>query len=1162
MNKWSSKYGFIAFVIALSSGAAPVVSAAPGVISQAPLFVRTAVQPNILFVVDDSGSMDWEVLKTNGGLIAHPGAPNSGNLDMSPNDFDEDREHCAGYNAMAYNPAVTYLPWTGEDNLGNPYQDQSITSARIDPFNPGAGTVNLLSVDGTGLPTVYGVWTDDGDGVYEAGECPVGTNNGGGYTSRSFAGAGWVLVSAAGVNQTNYANWFSYYRKREYVAKRALSDIISSSSSRVGLATLHNNNSVGTPIADVDDISAPLNVAAQTNKSSLMDNLFSINSTGGTPLRQSLEDAGSYYRGNGSGGLFNTNQSTSPILPATLGGMCQQNFTVLMSDGFWNGGAPNVGNADGDNDTIFDGGVYADGVSNTLADVAMEYYENDLAPGIADNVPESNLDNNGDAISGNMHQHMVTYTVAFGVNGTLDPDVADPNAGGFTWPTPVAGNLTTVDDMWHAAYNSRGLFLNAGDPSDLISRFNAAIADIAARAGTASAVSFNSTSLESNTAVYQAVFDSAGWHGNLKSFLISNAGLGVERWGAASGKGTGPKLDDRNLTPNTSTRDVITYNGTQGIPFQWPVDHTNPNATTELSVAQINDLLTNSAGRAAGTTVAQYGAALVNYLRGDFSNEVPNGQQFRDRQGHRLGDIVHSSPIFVGPPSATYPDSLEVTPYSTFKTNNANRTGVVYVGANDGMLHAFRDSDGEELLAYVPGAIASANFGEGMHYLAEQTYAHRYYVDLSPSVADVFIGGNWRTVLVGGLRGGGKSIFALDITNPAKLNESVADAKDLVMWEFSDPDLGFTFSEVQIARMHNGKWAAIIGNGYNAETLTSTGRAKLFIVYLDGTPPTVIDTGEGSIANANCSDPGSDCNGLSTPAVADLNGDAIIDRVYAGDLQGNMWAFDVSDSNPINWGIAHSNGSGTSPLFQACNASPCTSAGKSMNRQPITTKPVLTLHPSKRTQSTEPNVLVMFGTGQYLTSTDNTSTDMQTTYGVWDGGDFGLVNSPVPLGPDDLVGQTISVDVNGFRQLTDNKVNYSPISVTAEYGWKINLPTSKERVIVNSTLFGDILLFNTFIPSTDVCSEGGSGWEMFVDIENGGLPDFALLDINNDGIYDTSDIIAGRQSSGLITTTKIIGNQKVNTSDGNGNGNGGVNSEGIAPGQSGAHRISWTHLEQ
>lgn len=1164
MKTLKNKYLWSAFLVTTLSSSPDGVLAAPGVLADTPLFVSTAVQPNIFFVVDDSGSMDWEVLKTNGALVAHGAGNNSGNLDFSPNDSVEDLEHCAGYNAMAYNPAATYTKWDGVDTNSATYLDQGISSARWNPFNPGSGSTNLLNADGTGIAAVYGVWVDaNSNGTYDAGECPSVTGqDGNGYTTRApfFTDPRWVFVNTlSAAQQTNYANWYSYYRKREYVAKKALSSLISTSTARIGMGTLHNHSSVGTEIKDVDDITLPLNATAQTNKNNLMRQVFRIDSSNGTPLRQALRNAGNYFAGSGGvGNLFGGATPSDPILPESQGGACQQNFTILMSDGFWNGGTPSVGNTDADGAGPWDGGAYADGVSDTLADVAMKYYETDLDASLPPKVPKIS------GIDDNQEQHMVTYTVAFGVNGTLNAGPA-PGATSFAWPTPVANDLRTIDDMRHAAYNGRGLFLSAKDPATLISGLKTAIDDIDDKTGSAAAVAFNATSLQSGTKLFQAFFQSDGWSGDLKAFDLDAQGVPTLAWSAAN------LLDSRNLS--LSPRQIVTYNGTMGVPFAWPADY-NSLAATDVGNAQVADLLVN-APFAANTVVPAeiaanktYGQNLVKYLRGDATNEGVGVGLFRPRDGHRLGDIVHSGPVFVGVPKIPFPDNLEGNSnlYSAFVQAHVNRPGRVYVGANDGMLHVF-DTDGanagEEVFAYMPGAVFSDASGAGLHALAENGYSHRYYVDDTPSVADVFINGAWTTVLVGGLRGGGKGIFALDITDPSVMTEANAGAVSL--WEFTHNDLGYTFSKPQFARMANGKWAAIFGNGYNNDP-NGDGRAKLFIHYIDGSGTVVLDTQAGFMVNSSCADAGSDCNGLSTPALADLDGDVNVDRVYAGDVQGNMWVFDVSDASSANWGVEYKDAvSNPMPLFQACTSATCTSGGKAVNRQPITTKPILARHPTESKVITEPNLLVYFGTGQYLTNADNVSAGLQTFYGVWDGGDYGLAPRTTPLMRSNLVAQTYAETPagSGVRLGTSHTVNYDPSALIAEYGWRIDLPESKERSVVDADLLGEIVFFNTLIPSTSSCSSGGDGWFMNVDLLTGGMPGFAVIDLNNDGDFSNDPVIGGRKSPSALASSGFIRSAGLGkTIQFTTKGDGGLDAVGAQGGPgTGSRRISWTHLE-
>lgn len=1114
---------------------------APGELSDKPLFLGTDVQPNILWLVDDSGSMDWEKLITKEAQSAHSDASTGYYLDFaSPGNNEEKRELCPGYNVMAYDPNKVYLPWAGEDKSNNIYTDSDVTSARKDPYlndgdtfsdNYGNDDADYSDSDNTqNLNShYYYLWNDsDNDGLYDSGECSTDNSN------RVKVGD----LSSAEEKQ-NYANWFTYYRKREYVAKRALSQIITDSQARMGLASLHNRNSVGTPIKDVDNISVPIDSDANDNKDALLTNLFKIDSNSGTPLRKNLKQAGDYFKvdTDPSTGLFGfTPSPNTPILAADQGGECQQNFTVLMSDGYWNGDSPSVGHQDQDTGDEFVDTSHSDSYRNTLADVAMKYYKEDLAPTYDNNVPViAGVDENN-------AQHMVTYTVAFGVNGTLD---AGPTSTGvdFTWPEAEEDTATSIDDMRHAAWNGRGEFLNAGNPDDLINSLQAAINDIADRDGAASAVAFNSTSLGTDTLVFQARFNSGGWYGALSAFTFNSDGLGPLQWEA------GELLSNRDLS--TEPRQIISFNGTQGVPFGFPADYKNPSAD-ELASAQLQDLLTDAPYNYSTSTTAEvtinqnYGEEIIKFLRGDFSTEVDAGGtfSFRNRYDKRLGDVIHSSPDYVGIPNMAYPNLIEGTSnkYSDFIAAQTSRTPVVYVGANDGMLHGFRASDGKEIFAYIPGLLYNSASGQGLHYLADTSYSHIPYVDGSPSSADLFVDGSWKTYLVGGLRAGGKGIYVLDVTDPARLTES--NASDTVVQEFTHTNMGYSFSRPQIVRLNNGRWAAVFGNGYNN---TGDGKAKLFILYLDNSGGYLeLDTGVGSIANSNCNDAGSDCNGLSTPTLLDTNGDGSIDRVYAGDLHGNLWAFNLSNTNSTNWTSAYlDNSSNPLPVFQSCSTSPCTTA----SRQPITTKPAVQSHPNRVSQTTEPNLMIYFGTGQYLATNDNLTTSIQSMYGIWDANLSDLDRT-------DLQNQTISVAAGstGGRDLTSNAVSYTTGN-NGELGWYIDLPDSGERIVSEAAVVGDIVFFNTMVPDSASCNGGGYGYLMFADRMEGSQPDFTVLDFNNDGTFD-DDILGGIKVNAIPGAARLIDGLEV-ISDSSGNiSDFGVQTNAAKP----SSRASWTNF--
>lgn len=1059
-----------------------------------PLFLGSQPQPNIMFAVDDSGSMDWEVLLSDGALVAHPAAPTSGNLDNSPNDFDEDREFCAGYNVLAYDPSITYEPWSGEDNTGTSYTDASITAARVDPYNAGSGTHNLLAIDGTSKPMIYGVWTDTNtDGFYDNGECPIANNNGSGFTSRDFTlDTRFVSVDTlSAAEQTNFANWWQYYRKREFVMKKVMSDLINDSTDRLGLVTLHNNNSVGTPISDM---------TITSNKETLEDEMFSINSSGLTPLRRTLDRVGQYFDDTDGAGAPSQLGFTdsSPILPSTDGGECQQNFTILMSDGFWNGLDPSVGNEDADgtgNDTEWDGGPHADSVSNTLADVAMKYYEKDLSS-LDDLVPEvENLDSN-------TAQHMVTYTVAFGLTGSglVDPADHDSATPSPPWTTPVSNSLTTIDDMQHAAFNSRGLFLNASDPQSLISSFTDAFSDIQSRTTfSATAVAINSTVLRTSARLFTALFNSLDWTGELRSFTLnSNGTLDAEQWEAGS------VLDATTnaFRLDVNGRKMFTIVDKSGTPT--PIEFINTDT----------DLVT-----AVGSTTT------INYIRGDQSGEIQNGGTLRDR-GSIMADIIKSSPVSSGAENFFY-DVLDelatggsdhgggstylsyLSSKDSIYTDSNGRFSVVYVGTNGGVLHAIDSRDGSELFSYVPKTLHG-----DLVDLTDPNYGHKHFVNASGFAADAYInlgsGNAWKTLYTSGLGEGGRGIFTLDITDPVS-----APSTSNVLWEKNSSDTGFselghiTFRP-RLAFLNNGQWGIILGNGYNSDLE----RAQLFILNpVDGSIIKVIDTEEDGSSNTELP-----TNGLGEAFLLDEDGNRTVDYVYAGDLQGNIWKFDLSSSNKNSWKSEFASGGNPAPLYTALDDKG-TSNSSDDTPQPITTRPVLATHP-------DGGYMVLFGTGKYLEPSDNTvpaSPDVHTFYGIRDNG------SRVSAGRGDLEEQFVleEVDVtdsggnvvNRARIVSDNTVDYS-----SEEGWFIDLLTPAVAPAVTPTAEGEMVIadpltrfgraiFTTFIPGDTPCDQGGSSVIMEVDAVSGARLQNSVFDFNNDGVIDADDLLAYGGSS-------------------------------------------------
>jgi type IV pilus assembly protein PilY1 len=792
MNKLNSLPSFLIKPSFLIAGVLLGTSTAAADLSfsNAPLFLESGVQPNIYFIVDDSGSMNWETLYTKGAQseFYYPdNGSGSDTIELTPDiddvgdssetQWDSDNlstretevrnsilKLCRGVNALHYNPEKNYTPWIGKDDDNDVYTDQTVTAALTSPYSSNT-TKNLLLTEGDGDKSGYIRWLDlDSDGdvdqyvdMNKDGDVDFfidqnGNNkldffvdidpDGAGPKTPNGKYDGWIdlngdnnvdvgelesetefecpdpwyltrklnysqaraeniikqflvtVESMDAAERTNYANWYSFYRKRKWVSKRALSSIISDSTARMGIDTIWNRKSEY--VKDVDDITYRGDsaqdtlemAAAKANKEDLLETMFSIGSSNGTPLRKSLKRAGEYFK---------TSNSNAPILSEPLGGSCQQNFTILFTDGVWNNNSPSVGNQDENSSNPFDGGLYADSYSNTLADVAMKYYKGDL---------RTDLDNEVPIIAGvdeNPAQHMVTYTVAFGVSGNLDDDIKPGDTNWTGWPEPKSGKSSTIDDVRHAAYNGRGLFLNAQDPQELIDSLNSAISDIQARDASASAVSVNTGSISSTTMLFQAEFNSKKWTGRVN-------GVPLELDGSQAVDPSGNVVKHlASVVPDHNSRVIVTHNGTNGVPFKWA------NLTTDQQTI--------------------FGSSdVVEYLRGDDAKEVKNnGGIYRNREvltsaGARgpLGDIVNSSPAYVGNPEFLYPDSLEAVPYSSFITDPDGdgftkyidhkafvRNPVIYVGANDGMLHAFDvDPDkvgganfGKEIFAYVPSAV-------------------------------------------------------------------------------------------------------------------------------------------------------------------------------------------------------------------------------------------------------------------------------------------------------------------------------------------------------------------------------------------------------------------------------------------------------------------------
>ena len=651
------------------------------------------------------------------------------------------------------------------------------------------------------------------------------------------------------------------------------------------------------------------------------------------------------------------------------------------------------------------------------------------------------------------------------------------------------------------------------DTTALTNAFQSIVGDIQAKTSAASSVALNGGSWNTGSSLYQAKFSSADWSGNLVSYPVASDGT----VSATSTWESGTQIKNQNW--NTG-RKVLTYKpsaaaGAHGIAFRWPVVSTSPTAT-ELDTSQSTALNLSATAVNDG-----FGSYRLTYLRGDASKEPRNcstppcaAPQFRNRNITPLGDIVNSSPYYVGVPNFGYYDDMESVAYSSFVSTYRTRPPMIYLGANDGMLHAINTTTGVEAMAYVPSVLYS-----GLSQLPDLNYSHRYFADGSPTVGDVFYASNWHSLLVSGLRAGGKGLFALDVTNPANFTES--NAASIVRWEFQDPDMGYIFGQPLLVKTNNGRWSVIVNGGYNHGN--STGRAFLFIIDAEtGALTRKIDTAAGTPASPN---------GLSAAAAIDTNGDGIADAVYAGDLNGNLWKFDIAAAASASWAM----GNGGLPLFTAGTG------------QSITSRPDVTKFPIG-------GYLISFGTGRYLAAADTTDTSAQTEYGIRDT----LVNGTVTLAQlqQQTIVQTASGgDGNTYRLSThavnppsDPSIAGDNVIALASYhsskkGWYVNLPTAGERVVADARFRGGRVVMTSLIPDvSSPCAYGGSGWVMEFDAITGNRLDTATFDTNGDNNLGGDDFLAfpgdgtgkhntsGRMIGAIPAAPGFMGNRQGTTS--------------------------------
>ena len=814
----------------------------------------------------------------------------------------------------------------------------------------------------------------------------------------------------------NFATWYSYYRTRIKAAKAGAAEAFKSQGNkvRVGYRSLHptNNSSISPdfdiPVKDGNDgrfvngSTSNGDAAATTTRSKWYNRLFAAYASSGTPLRTILTDAGKYFSDTGS-----STGASGPYGPETGSDQysCRQNFTILTTDGYWNGDSASVSNADNSSGSTITGSngqsytynaadPYKDSYSNTLADVAMYYWKTDLRT-LTNNVPTSTSDPG-------FWQHMVTFTISIGLKTTKGwSSVEDVPATSPGWPDPDTSNpdndnAKRIDDLLHAAVDGHGSFVAATSPAAFTAGLAQALAKIQQRVSSSSNGAVSSTQLNTGTLLFSAKYTSGIWTGELLAQPVSRGGLSSVSWTGA--------------IPAFSTRKshVFTYSGSAGTAFPTSAQST---ALDRSSVGPVDYPVT--------------GAKNADYIMGDQSGEGTATGKLRERTT-LLGDIVNSSPAY------------------------ASDTNTVYVGANDGMLHAFDASTGVEQFAYVPGIL---NFGN-LAQLSRGDYEHKWFVDGPIAISQRLSTTSNKNILVGALGRGGKGVYALDVTTPGSF------AASNVKWERSETtnqNMGLVLGTPILANVRNGSAtaAAVFGNGPNS----TSDKAVLEVLNLS----------DGSVI-AEVPTNSSTGNGLFTPTgVYAADGTTLV-YVYAGDMLGNVWKFDLRSSTPSSW-----------------SATKIFNATKSSKAQPITGGMAVAVD-----QKTFKR-WVFFGTGSYLTAADgnDTSTSGQSMYGVMDdGGSYSRSN---------LTSRSVTTDSASGERYFDDKGELT----SGTKGWYLDLPGIGERVVDDVQINGSFMVASSRIPSGDSCENAsGSGYLNGIDAFTGTSGGKSMFDLDGDGNTD------------------------------------------------------------
>ncbi len=926
---------------------------------------------------------------------------------------------------------------------------------------------------------------------------------------------------------TNFANWYAYYHTRMQMMKSSAGRAFSTLDTRyrVGFATINESATKYQPIG-------VFNAAQKTN---WYAKFYAINPGSSTPLREAMAHAGRYFAGK-KPGIFTDDPmeyscqqnyeliTTDGYWNGTDSNVKEMDGTTTMGNYDNVADSPNTGAGFGFSkriDGAYDGGL---GAANTLADVAMYYYKTDIRNSAFGNCTgalgtDVCLDNvtmtTRDTAAGlQKTQHMSVFSLGLAdglmtyekdYDTSLTGDFAKiktlgatgctfSGAGQCNWPVPTHDSQAALDDLWHAAVNARGAYYNARDPTSLADGLTSALAAIDIKTAAAAASATSSPNItQTDRSIFSSTYRTVKWDGEVTAQLIDPATGNIEPTVAWSAQAQLEAKINADTTASIASRQIYTFDGSASNHLK---DFTYGNLTAAEKAFFDNKcaFATLSQCTAANLTPAEIalgndGTNLVNYLRGQKSLEkaaVTDDEIFRLRD-FKLGDTVNAKPAFVRSANFNFTDAGYTAGGAggacggnPFKTCVAARQGVLYMGSNDGMLHAFNSDTGDEMWSYIPKIVMP-----NLYNLADADYAsnHVYFVDGSPEVSDIYMNATdaaaagsfvgWHTILVGGLGLGGRGYYALDVTDPASPRALWEICSDSTLCAISDADIGYTYGNPVITkRSTDGQWVVIVSSGYNNNAGgVGNGQGTMFV--LNAATGLVLN----KVSTGAATNPPSGLAKLS-PWADSLIQDNTVRFIYGGDLNGDVWRFDL--------GVPGAS-SATLPT-----ATRITSLKDSLgNKQSVTTRPELG-DPLNNVDSLAipptGNPAIFVGTGRYLGVTDVTNMSVQSVYGLKD--DLALSAGAAYFGGANgardaaLTRQYIYQPTTTTRTTSQNSVAW-----LSTKGWYADLvaydaanaalspsPSPGERVNIDPVLVSGSLIVVTNVPATGSCTFGGTSW--------------------------------------------------------------------------------------